>query len=168
MGILGFWQKSPTDDWPSVKRMKLLFDIDGKALNGVVFGQDYKELSKLGRPGNKNAYKDERFIYLPLGLEVEIKKDIITEFDFIMHNESDEGFSPADLQIIINNDIIKMTDQTTVYDIQNIFGMPANVNKADDDLIVFYKINGLIMEMEFSESGNLKLFNVYPEKKKPS
>jgi len=165
MGIFDFLVKKPMDNWSKIIKQELLFDLSAKSLNGITFGEEYKRLMTFGKPNNKDAYQEGKFVYLPLGLEVEIKKDKISQFGFILQDEFNEGFNYNKTQLILNDKKEELTVKTTLENMNSLFGAPYNFEETKEELITFYKINGLMLEMEFSKEKKLKRVNIYSEKK---
>ncbi|MBI4582511.1 MAG: hypothetical protein HY717_00565 [Planctomycetes bacterium] len=164
MRIFDFFRKDPTAGWPRYGDQPLHFSLNETRLNSWRIGQDYEALESLGRPDNRRPVAGGRFIYLRLGLIVDLENERLEGFGFVMADEAGQGFSPCRLTLELPGGAkLSLGPETKAGEILQALGEPQSRQEDEDEWVHTYPWQRHTAEFEYTPQGQLKRLEVYPE-----
>lgn len=159
-----YFGTDPTEHWPAQKPARLEFDLEARALNGVVFGDRFDRLEVFGKPDNARPVYFNIFKYIEHGITVEIDDECVDSFSFIFADEMDDEFkSPTVRFRITPSKTAELGRKTTKSDILTVFGTPMTDEADEYEILLVYETGGLKLEFELNLSEGLKRLNVFPD-----
>ncbi len=166
--IIKYFSTDPSDSWNPEICLNLLFDLENRRLNGIGFGESYNSLKVFGKPTNEKPLYNRVFNFQSLGLLFEIdERENLDFFSLVFQNEEHENFysSKASLKFP-NSREFQITRETTNSEISANFGDPKEIDRDDEEIVLFYYLFDLNIEFELNLKENLKRMNVMPDLKK--
>lgn len=171
-GFFDFFFNDRSAEWKECFRIPLSLNLYTESVNDIAIGDSYEKLQSFGRPANRKPFKQNLFIYYPLGLEVSGTDGRIHSFDFIFRtieellesneailelNKNEAKYASCELSIINKNGgCFFVNKHTTSADVERFFGAPTEKDDEDEDyLSLMYQFGKLCLDFEF---GDRRLF----------
>ena len=162
MGLFdSLFGKDPSADWPERAPQSLRLSLADLSLNNMAIGDSSDRLSTFGRPSNNRPFKEERFTYQNLGIEIEIEHDSISYFAFPLARQENDFTGPCMLTLVFpDGHSLSVDGNTGVKVLLENLPVPAETHKDDDETIYLVTIKGNTLELETSNAGLLRRINV--------
>lgn len=162
-----FFAKDESANWKEVVKIPLSMNLQMGTLNGIRLVDPLEKLSILGRPDNKKAFKDERFIYSLLGLEIGGYNGKIDGFTFVTNRTfypgSKKPFAHCEITFITyGGRHIYINKSTNLRDIETVFGIPTEKEEYPElnQTVSIYNTRDSITEFECSYDGSITEISV--------
>jgi len=160
--MYAYFRIDPTQDWPIGTLNDLLFDLGNQCLNDIHFGDSFESLKRFGKPDNKKPFYYNVFQYFNKGLIIEIDALGIDYFGFLFENGGEPGFHPASVNMVFPpSRRLELSDACHIRSITDFLGHPEQIDKDEEEIILFYELNGMKIEFEMNLHEMLKRVNVY-------
>jgi len=152
----------PSADWPDHATQPLRLNLADLSLNDLAIGTSSNELSAFGRPSNKRPFKEKRFIYHKLGIEIEIENGLVSYFAFPLVRMPNDFTGPCVLTLVFPDRSSSSVDgNTDVKVLLERLPVPLETHNDDEETIHFISIDGNTLELESSPDGLIRRINVF-------
>ena len=165
MGLLdSLFGNDLSTNWQDQTSQPLCLNLDDSSLNGVAIGNPSSKLSIFGRPSNNRPFKDLRFTYQILGIEIEIENDLISYFGFPLNRQSNDATGPCEFTLVFpDGHSCFVDDKTQAQALLDSLSTPFESDVDENEAVYSVSINGNILELEASKDGLLKRLNIFPK-----
>ena len=162
MGLFdSLFGNDPSTNWPEHVTKILSLNLADLSLNSLTIGTSAHELSAFGRPSNKRPFKEKRFTYHKLGIEIEIENDLVSYFAFPLARQPNDFTGPCALTLVLPNGSRSSVDSNAdVKDLLENLPAPMETHREKDETIYFISIEGNTLELETSTDGLIRRINV--------
>lgn len=170
MRMFSFWDffsKDESANWKEVVKLPLSMNLQMGTLNGIRLGDSLEKLSILGRPDNKKALKNERFIYSLLGLDIGGYEGKIDGFTFVTNRTNYPGsnkvFANCEITFITyGGRHIHINKTTNIRDVELVFGIPTEKEEYPElnQTVSIYRSQDSLTEFECSYDGSITEISV--------
>lgn len=149
--------KDPSSKWSECFQTQLLLNLSDASLNTVTINDPFQKLKTLGRPDNRNPFKQGRFIYYKLGVEVRGVNNMIELFTFFMQDEMKKHKSCQVNLINESGSEILLYKNTFPKEIISILGNPENEEILRGNKVYHFRHKEVLLECSFNPQGLIGL-----------
>lgn len=161
----------PTLAWPSYQDHQLILTPHEGRLEDLKFGDPIANAKSLGKP-SKIRWVDETYIsliYAQAGFQIDFEKDRLVYMAFYTdrHEAEDEiegGFKLITVSLkLADGRAAKLSKASKRIDIEDIFGIPSNIDYDSAETILYFTDQSLTIECEMQPNdGTLMRMNLFP------
>ncbi|MEW5733319.1 MAG: hypothetical protein AB1921_00600 [Thermodesulfobacteriota bacterium] len=159
-------------DWKPVWPRTITFDLDRKSVNGLGFGADVAACELFGKPDRMDARDNGEvmFLYQQNCLVLEFDRSVLDYAAVVLSLEQGlygwEKIEPApgrwaDLTLARGGKTLSVDGRTREDAVAAFLGRPGNRDEDDEEIVLFYTINGLELEIELTKEGCVKRVNLF-------
>ena len=159
----------PTADWSETAATAPEICLDTAAIGGLRFGGLLDDARFLGKADFCRYAKTDylELIYARAGFQLDFEDDRLAYAVFFVAHGVDQAEVPG-LELCCPRERAagRFSAETKCEDIIAVFGKPDSVDFEEDiEVVLFFSVNGLTLEFEFSWEDSLKRWNLYPIRK---
>jgi hypothetical protein len=159
MGLLDFFRKDISDDWPVTQPGRLTLDMKAPAVNGVVPGDDANDLRIFGRPANRRAFSRGFFVFAEWGFCVHSEAGRVIDFRLVLLPESDDAAGvrkPCDLEIHFpDGSRFPVRSTTPAGELVSRLGEPVEKDADEHGTDYVYAVDDSRVEFDYNPAGEL-------------
>jgi hypothetical protein len=166
LNVLGFGANRRFADWPEARDFAPILNIAERKISGLRFGSSIEEARVLSRPdGGKQTRPDtNELLYARLALLLEFGDTEGLEYAafFVAPDRHDPRHSNLRHQPVTLSTGEVLSAQTSEPELVRIFGAPREIDRDDDETVIFHRVHGMEVECELTTAGTLKRLNIFP------
>ncbi|HEY9070301.1 MAG TPA: hypothetical protein PLU72_14570 [Candidatus Ozemobacteraceae bacterium] len=151
----------PTARWLVRESIRLRFDLESRALNGVALGDRFERLEEFGKPDNTRPVYYNVFKYISHGVVFETEGDRIDYIAFIFDDELDDEFRSPTVHFRAGGETLEIGKTTTKDGLMVALGAPNLLDTDEYEILLVYEIGDVKLEFELNLSETLKRLNVF-------
>ncbi len=163
-----YWRLSRR--WRILMFCRLQIDFNDFTINGLGFGSTPAEASSFGRPQRIYAVADDvyQFEFRSNGLLLEYDKGRLSYIGVIFNFSSEVHHTNADrpAELCAQNlhaELSRLDRTTTLSQVRGLLGTAVQEKHDNDQSLLVYHLNGLVLEFEFLPEETLARFNLFPK-----
>lgn len=166
LNSLGFGAKNRFSDWPEAAESAPVLNIAERKIGSLRFGASIEEARALGRPdASKQTRPDtNELLYARLGLLLEFGDTDELDYAafFVAPDRHDPRHSNLRHQPVALSTGAVLSARSTEPELIEIFGAPHEIDRDDDETVLFHRVKDMQVECELTTSGTLKRLNIFP------
>ena len=157
----------PTRAWPVSSPATPVVDLARRTIGSLRFGDPIDGAHVFGRPDRfRWSQKDYcELLYAGAGFQIDFDAGRFVYVAFFVGSGAGLPES-SDLRFTsVRIDGGEISSKSSVSDLQTLFGRPLSDDREDEEIVVCYVRNGLIIEFEAAPSGTLSRVGIFPSDK---
>ncbi len=171
MSIFGFlFSSDPPRDWPECRPIPLVFDLSGRALNGIAARDPVDRLRELGRPANPTPLAARIACYPTLGLEIEHDGHWVDSFAFLFQPRpavtrarEHAAFRPCEIVLQrTDGESVRVTPGTTLEEVKSHFDS-GGIHGDEDGCMLQVQEGDVWLYFDFGPDGRLRILDIEPD-----
>ena len=161
----------PTENWPIGATAVPAFDTTQMQLGNITFGDPIEKARFLGRPDSTEWLNNDslKLLYLSSGLQLDFEQGQLNYVAFLINRDALSSdhltWQYSSPKVLCDGGFQYTLDHlTNKNDIITIWGEPTWVDSDDEETILHYQKETVVMEFEFYPNDHtLKRWNIYIE-----
>jgi hypothetical protein len=156
----------PTVEWSFVPDLPTpVIRLSGRLIGPLGFGAPLAAAQVFGRPGQFRRVHHDYFelVYARAGFQLDFEADRLAYAAFFVGPDAFEPRQNLHYCRPVEAEAGQFSGQTTQEVLEQSFGKPVSIDRDEQETIVNFARDGLVLEFELNQGGKLKRWNLYPE-----